>query len=47
MSQPVLANRHRETVANLLSRLTRLNLAWQQTLEETLRRDAAMAAEAY
>jgi short subunit dehydrogenase-like uncharacterized protein len=44
--EPVLANRHRDAVANLKTRLSNEKIDWQESLEETLRQEAASAAVA-
>ncbi len=44
LNQPVLANRHRDAVANLKTRLSNEKIDWQESLEETLRQEAASAA---
>lgn len=46
LNQPVLANRHRDAVANLKTRLSNEKIDWQESLEETLRQEAASAAVA-
>ena len=43
LNQPVLANRHRDAVANLKTLINKEKIDWQKSLEEILRQEAESA----